>query len=1047
MVSPAMQSRTAVRARAVLLALALLAAAARSHGAARQDRAAAADGARPPAGRGVTCAVLHAPPEGGNDLAPLASLLETELAARPGVTLVERDAIEQVLREQQLGQALGAAQTAQRAALGRLLRADLLIILSPGAPPGPAVAAAATPGPPDAAAPTSHARLVACETRRGLRLLNAALPLTPDPQADARAAAARVDDALATLRRDVREIVAVPPFASLDLTHEFDHLKGAYAKLLEQALLRRDGVLVVELAEARSLAAEAALAGQDVRRALPLYVLGEYRTDRANPGRELTVTVGLSLRRGERELGTARRASQSPDAVPGFLAEALAGFAGHIDAAGDRGGQDAAPDPQAEARQLAQRAREFYVVADWAGAVPLYEASLLLGPGQPAHRLEAAVALSRLGLTPEEQRAMSGAMVSNPAAPAADRAREAALIERVIAAYRRRLDHVEAYLRDGRHDDHHALNAALFPCLWPAVRVGGQEPFDGPAVPRQYNARIAAAARDAYLRAVRSRLAEGAPSDRMMRTALGLIPWRVGRESREDALRLMLSVFREIGHLPDAPGCAEVLAQQSRGLMVTAWPPPDTPERRAFLELRRTVLLDPLRSWPDRRVGEAVDQFEKWNEMILAMRLADLKAADAAQQRTADAAAALASGAPVPGGATQRVTFRPIQPAPFGGSATRRGRHDFPTQGWIPAGDGVDVLWDAWNVWLMREPGRLELAMPRPNARGIIARVSYDGRYVWVAFRSAGADRPAGLAVFDPRPGGRAWDVIDAHGLPLGPQAQPSGSGVDWYSVAVAGVEPGRACAAGHFGRTWIATVTLDPDAGPKANVFFEAREQPVSMGLRHPQWANTSVAFAPTAMFTLRGPPAAEGGPPRRRVLVTGRGDRPLLVDPDVPAVVGVTAPIFTYYREDLITEHDGSVYMIADPMYERLGDGPPGPHLYRIGFPELEPVIEMLSVPQNHLRFYQGRPIVVGRGVWELELASRRAWPQASGVPWFHVNRFHVMADPTAHVWPARWSPGVRQLKGAHLSNHYGLVIQTQGTDNRTVTYAVEFVRPDRR
>ena len=42
----------------------------------------------------------------------------------------------------------------------------------------------------------------------------------------------------------------IPPFVGNDLTYEFEHLKSAYARLIEQALLEQKGIVVVEIAEA-----------------------------------------------------------------------------------------------------------------------------------------------------------------------------------------------------------------------------------------------------------------------------------------------------------------------------------------------------------------------------------------------------------------------------------------------------------------------------------------------------------------------------------------------------------------------------------------------------------------------------------------------------------------------------------------------------------------------------------------------------------------------------------------------------------------------------
>ncbi len=64
---------------------------------------------------------------------------------------------------------------------------------------------------------------------------------------------------------------------SHDLGYEFEYLKTAYARLLEQWLLSQPGLLVVELAEARAISQELALAdaGARIERRLPLYLSGE----------------------------------------------------------------------------------------------------------------------------------------------------------------------------------------------------------------------------------------------------------------------------------------------------------------------------------------------------------------------------------------------------------------------------------------------------------------------------------------------------------------------------------------------------------------------------------------------------------------------------------------------------------------------------------------------------------------------------------------------------------------------------------------------------
>ena len=59
----------------------------------------------------------------------LADLVNAGLGRQPGITLVERDRLDAVLKELTLAQMLGATGTGRRAA-GRILQADALVLLA-----------------------------------------------------------------------------------------------------------------------------------------------------------------------------------------------------------------------------------------------------------------------------------------------------------------------------------------------------------------------------------------------------------------------------------------------------------------------------------------------------------------------------------------------------------------------------------------------------------------------------------------------------------------------------------------------------------------------------------------------------------------------------------------------------------------------------------------------------------------------------------------------------------------------------------------------------
>jgi hypothetical protein len=292
------------------------------------------------------------------DRSSLGALVEQRLLADPRATWLERVEIGRMLAEQKIGKLFGAAAGSDRVALGRLLKAEVLVVLRSGEQRG-----------------QLFAELVVAETGGGLRLLVRKLPLTGRTEADADALARLVEEGLAKHREEIKEVCAVPPFHSRDLAFEYEHLKKTYATLMEQRLLAAPGVIVVELAEAEAIAREYQLAdpGERPRRRLPLYLLGEYRNE--GLGEERRVTVALKLKRGEKVLGQTERELQPEQVLP-FLNEAADRLAGW------KAPPPAGTDAAAEAQELARRSAEFVALGQWDEALALAEASLLIRPGQ-----------------------------------------------------------------------------------------------------------------------------------------------------------------------------------------------------------------------------------------------------------------------------------------------------------------------------------------------------------------------------------------------------------------------------------------------------------------------------------------------------------------------------------------------------------------------------------------------------------------------------------------------------------------------------------------
>ena len=290
----------------------------------------------------------------------LASLLELRLAQRPATALVERNEIDKVLGEQELQALLVADAPGKRAALGKMLKADLLIFLAERQKPKP------------------HLLVVVCETARGLRLCAEPVFLSKQAETDVAALLGKVEDAAKKQQAKITDIVAVPPLLNNSLTQEADNLQGGFACFVEQTLLRRPGLLVVELAEAKALAREIAISGTPgIERRLPLYLMGEYRVDGSGESRR--GQYAWRLLRGEKELG---RREEKGLPWPKFARGLQRAATELIDKAA---GTEVQPsDPLAEAKHLAEREHAFVAIGQWQQGLALAEASLMLNPDQPA---------------------------------------------------------------------------------------------------------------------------------------------------------------------------------------------------------------------------------------------------------------------------------------------------------------------------------------------------------------------------------------------------------------------------------------------------------------------------------------------------------------------------------------------------------------------------------------------------------------------------------------------------------------------------------------
>ncbi len=311
------------------------------------------------------------------DLKPLIALLEEQLSRNDNCVLVDREHIDKVLKEQELAAISGASSVSKRRALGRLLGADLLVLLSK---------------------PSSHRvhyEVVISDTLRGLRMQMFKLPVSDNPEKDAKTIDKKIETELKKQSNQLKAICAVPPFTSQDLSGDYEHLQEAYARMLERILLQIPGVLVVEIAEARAIAAETSLTGSSVERPLPLYLVGKYRHDTTNP--EKPPYVKITAYKGEQIVGSRKAKNLSPENAVPFLQKSVIELL-------EAGLQEKFSNKTSlpEYHSLAKKAKVHFSTGHYEEAAQLAEASLLLENQQPKLHHLAMSAYGRCGRQDEK---------------------------------------------------------------------------------------------------------------------------------------------------------------------------------------------------------------------------------------------------------------------------------------------------------------------------------------------------------------------------------------------------------------------------------------------------------------------------------------------------------------------------------------------------------------------------------------------------------------------------------------------------------------------
>lgn len=294
----------------------------------------------------------------------LADLLQIQMSSQHNLTVLERAEFENILSEQELNAAFAADGVASRVRLGQLFNADILVMLDlfenrnkQGKGKESVLCASVV------------------DTARGLRLVREYRSI--DQEEPGRLCDSLIEPIIrANQRRMAKDmrIIAVSPFQSRDVSLEYSEYRNAMAKLLEETLLELTETVVVEFDEAEALSREMSIAGQHIQREMPLYIYGSYKTSRQDD--KVRFDYKLELRKGLEVLGTYDEIKVDSEDIAVQFVEALDILLGCINH--DPVDQELSLP---ETEMLLSRAKLFQAISDWESAICLYQAALLIHPG------------------------------------------------------------------------------------------------------------------------------------------------------------------------------------------------------------------------------------------------------------------------------------------------------------------------------------------------------------------------------------------------------------------------------------------------------------------------------------------------------------------------------------------------------------------------------------------------------------------------------------------------------------------------------------------
>jgi len=288
-----------------------------------------------------------------------ADLLLAGLSENPEMVFVERESIKEITKELELNALIQAGGSGRRASLLGLMKADRLMVLSSRSSNG-----------------QNTLQVVIAESTQGARL--AAMEFRVNPEQEL---VGRLIRLIQTTNQHyaggIKAVVGVAPLTPENLEQGDDHLSTTYRDLLQGEFSLLPGVAVIELDEARAIAAEMAISGGDVgARTTPVLIDGTYKTVR-NGG---DVTLNLKITQGAEVLASIRKDMPRKEVASFFRKEVSSRALRHQVKTGDVSVDD-------QFHWLVTQAEGFSRLGLYPRAAGLREAALLLKPEESRVRI------------------------------------------------------------------------------------------------------------------------------------------------------------------------------------------------------------------------------------------------------------------------------------------------------------------------------------------------------------------------------------------------------------------------------------------------------------------------------------------------------------------------------------------------------------------------------------------------------------------------------------------------------------------------------------